>query len=69
MAKPLTEKEAAEMTGFSVHWFRKKRFTGGGPCYIQTVAKGSVRYRSEDLDKFFNANLKTSTSDQGHKAA
>ena len=30
MERWLTEKQAAELTGFTVFWFRKKRGTGGG---------------------------------------
>lgn len=60
----LNESEAAEQYGLSVHWFRRARWAGGGPPYIKL--KGRVLYRREDLDRFFQAKLRLSTSDTGH---
>jgi hypothetical protein len=65
----LTEKEASERWGMSVHWYRRKRWSGGGPVYIKTDGKnGSVLYPEEELEKFFASKLRKSTSDQGPTA-
>jgi hypothetical protein len=65
----LTEKEAANITGLSVHWFRRKRWSGGGPEYIQNDGcRGAVRYEREALTKYFQNRTRKSTSDQGQTA-
>ena len=65
----LTEKQAAEMTGYSVHWFRRKRWSGGGIQYVQLGGKsGAVRYRAADIERFIQERIKQSTSDPGQAA-
>ena len=43
----LTEKDAAKLTGFSVYWFQRKRWEGGGPPYVKFAR--AVRYKESDL--------------------
>ncbi len=66
----LTEKEAAERWGMSVHWYRRKRWSGGGPAYIKSSEGkgGKVLYPEEELEKFFTSKLRKSTSDPGPEA-
>ena len=65
--KPLKEKEAAEIIGFSVHWLRRKRWAGDGPKYLKMGpgVKAGVRYRQEDLMAFIASHEVTSTSQHG----
>lgn len=67
----LDEHEGAELTGMSVHWFRRKRWAGGGIPFIKIGdgPKGAVRYRREDIDAFIAARVRRSTSDPGQTAA
>ena len=62
----LNEYEAAEMYGPSVSWFRRARWTGNGPRYIKLGAR--VLYSLEELDRYFAARVRSSTSDPGEKA-
>ncbi|HEV2545763.1 MAG TPA: helix-turn-helix domain-containing protein [Stellaceae bacterium] len=58
----LTEKEAANITGFSVYWFQRKRWEGGGPPFVKF--QRAVRYRESDLVAWIEAHSgKRSTSD------
>ena len=63
----LTEKEVAQMINLSVHWLRRKRWSGGGIPYLKMSegTAGAVRYRTEDVENFKNSRLKRSTSDHG----
>jgi len=65
--KPLKEREAAEIIGFSVHWLRRKRWSGDGPNYLKMGpgAKAGVRYLLADLLDFINKNKINSTSRRG----
>ena len=56
-SKLLTEYEAAELIGYSVHWFRRKRWESCGPKYLKIGAR-EVRYREADLVDWVNANSK-----------
>ena len=58
----LTEKEAAELIGFTPRFLQERRFRGGGPRYVAVSAR-AVRYRPEDLEAWAMARLRTSTSD------
>jgi hypothetical protein len=59
--KNLTEQEAADIYGPSVHWFRRARWKGDGPRFIKLA--GSVYYPTTELDVYFNARLVKSTSE------
>ena len=67
MSGLLNEKEVARMVGLSVHWLRRKRWSGGGIPYIKVSEGqgGSVRYRQEDVEAFVASRLRKSTSDAG----
>lgn len=73
MGRNLTEREAAEKYGPSVHWFRRKRWAGGGPPYIKlSEGRGGKVLYPEDLgDEYFASRIRRSTSDPGgnHVAA
>ncbi len=58
----LTEKQAAFLTGYSVYWFQRMRWQGGGPPY-RKIGR-SVRYPEDQLLKWLESHrLRTSTSD------
>ena len=57
----LNEKEASEIYGPSVHWFRRARWKGDGPRYIKLA--GSVLYPVTELNAFFEARIVKSTSE------
>ena len=62
----LTEQEVAHMINLSVHWLRRKRWSGGGIPYLKMSdgPGGAVRYRLEDVVAYNNSRIKRSTSDQ-----
>ena len=60
----LTEKEAAELIGFTPRFLQERRFRGGGPVFCKVSAR-AVRYRPEDLHAWVAERLRTSTSDSG----
>lgn len=61
----LTEKQASEIYGFSLSWFRRKRWEGGGPEYIKVGY--AVRYSEEVLQTYFDSMPRCkSTSDINH---
>lgn len=57
----LTEKEAAEKYGLSVHWFRRKRFAGGGPAFRKIGNK--CFYPVPELERYFTDCTRRSTSE------
>ena len=63
----LTEREAAELIGFTPRFLQERRFRGSGPKYVKVSAR-SVRYRPEDLQAWAADRLRTSTSDPGSGA-
>lgn len=65
MSNLLTETEVAKLIGMSVHWLRRKRWSGGGIPFCKLGERGAVRYRPEDIDEFIAGKVRTSTSDQG----
>lgn len=56
----ISEKSVAEMTGMSVAWLQKRRWSGGGIAYIKVGR--SVRYRLRDVIDFMEARKKSNTS-------
>ena len=60
----LTEKEAAELIGFTPRFLQNRRLRGDGPRYV-TVSARAVRYPPEDLQTWAEDRLRTSTSDSG----
>ena len=71
MSELLKESEAAKLIGLSVHWLRRKRWSGGGIPFIKIAdgPGGAVRYRREDVDAFITSRYRLSTSDNGKAAA
>jgi predicted DNA-binding transcriptional regulator AlpA len=63
----LVEKEAAEILGFSTRTLQKWRSDGGGPKFVH-VSKRAIRYRQEDLLRWIEERVRTSTSDHGDAA-
>lgn len=63
MSNLINETAAAEMIGLSVHWLRRKRWSGGGIPFIKVGDGGAVRYRMEDIETYIGDRLRTSTSD------
>ena len=64
----LTEDEAAEMIGFTPRFLQNRRLSGDGPRFIRVSAR-AIRYRIADLEAWAEARIRTSTSDQGVRAA
>jgi hypothetical protein len=62
MSNLINEKKAAEMIGLSVHWLRRKRWSGGGIPYVKVSDGGAVRYRVEEIEAYLNSRSCTSTS-------
>lgn len=60
----LTEKEAAELIGFTPRFLADRRYRGDGPRFVAVSAR-AVRYRPEDLRAWAAERLRTSTSDAG----
>lgn len=65
MSNLLNEKEVSELIGMSVHWLRRKRWSGGGIPFCKLGERGAVRYRPEDVEAFIVNKVRKSTSDQG----
>lgn len=61
----LTESEASERYGMSVHWYRRARWAGDGPRFIKLG--GAVLYPVTELDTYFDARLVKSTSEVSAK--
>lgn len=57
----LTEKEAAERTGLSVHWFRRMRCVGEGPVFRKVGNR--CFYPVAELDRYFDERTVRSTSE------
>ena len=70
MSELIREQEAARLTGLSVHWFRRKRWSGGGIPFIKIAdgPGGAVRYKREDVEIFIQSRIRRSTSDTGKTA-
>lgn len=57
----MTEREAAAEYGLSVHWFRRKRWEGGGPSFRKVGNR--CYYTREELDRFFSGCTRKNTSE------
>lgn len=64
MSVLLRESEVAVLIGLSVHWLRRKRWSGGGIPFIKLSdgTGGAVRYRKEDAEKFIESRVRSNTS-------
>lgn len=63
----LSEKEVAELLGFSPRTLQAWRVRGGGPEYVE-VSSRCIRYRRCDLDAWIEERRRRSTSDIGSGA-
>ena len=61
----ITEKEASKITGLSVAWFQRKRWSGGGPQYVKL--DHAVRYWETELLDWFRARSRNNTSEYAHR--
>jgi len=61
MKLQINEYEAAERYSMSVHWFRRKRWSGGGPEFLKVGSR--CLYNIESTDAFFASKRQRSTSD------
>jgi predicted DNA-binding transcriptional regulator AlpA len=57
----LTERQAAELLGFTARSLQAWRYRGDGPQYVRVGARG-IRYRRQDLQEWIKAHLQNSTS-------
>jgi len=64
----LTTEQAAARMGYAPKTLAEWRQTGEGPVFVRVSAR-SVRYRIEDLDRWAEERLRSSTSDPGPGAA
>jgi len=56
--KYLTEKEAAVRYGYSPAWFQRARHNDDSPPYVKLQGKGKVLYPLEEVDTWFDENMK-----------
>ncbi len=61
----LSEKETAKLLGFSIRSLQKWRTTGEGPLFVRVSAR-AIRYRREDLNRWIEERIRTSTTDPAH---
>lgn len=61
MDKYLTEKQAAELSGFSIRWFQHERWTNSGPPY-RKINNRSVRYLESELREWIESHKVNPTS-------
>ncbi|WP_442899803.1 helix-turn-helix transcriptional regulator [Geomonas sp. RF6] len=63
----LTEHEVSQRVKMSVHWLRRKRWSGGGIPYVKMSdgRGGAVRYREEDVEVYMRSRGRRSTSEEG----
>ena len=62
-ASALNERDASRKYQMSVAWFQRKRWDGTGPKFYKIGR--AVRYPAVELESYFNARIRTSTSDDG----
>lgn len=60
----LTDRQAASQLGVSQSFLKKHRQTGFGPPFVRLSSR-CCRYRQEDLDRWVEDRVRTSTSDTG----
>ena len=58
------ERAAAEALRLTPRTLQAWRHRGGGPPFVRISAR-CIRYRIEDLERWAEARLRTSTSDMG----
>lgn len=58
----LTQREAARLLRLSERTLERLRLQGGGPVYVK--AGRAVRYRESDLEKWIDARVVSSTSQE-----
>jgi hypothetical protein len=63
----LNEDEAARSIGLTARFLTERRRKGDGPNFVR-VSSRCVRYRPEDLQRWAESLLRTSTSDEGQVA-
>lgn len=61
----LTTDEVVKRTGLSKRFWESRRITGDSPPFIR-ISTRAVRYRWDDVSKWLEARLRTSTKDQGN---
>jgi hypothetical protein len=66
MSPLLNEREAAALLKLSVRTLQRLRCVGGGAKFVRL--RGSVRYRTEDLQSWIEARVVSSTSEEGNHA-
>jgi predicted DNA-binding transcriptional regulator AlpA len=59
----ITETEASRITGMSVAWFQRMRWSGGGIPYAKLGR--AVRYKQSDVLLWMDSRKRASTSDMG----
>lgn len=57
----LTEKQAAEETGFTIRAFQAWRHRGGGPSFLR-ISSRAIRYRRSDIRSWYETKLASSTA-------
>lgn len=63
----LSEKEVAQLTGFSIRTLQGWRWRGTGPLFIR-VSPRCIRYRLSDVEAWIEQRLRSSTSDPGPRS-
>lgn len=53
----LTEKEASSRYGYSIYWFRKRRFNQQAPHYMKLKEAGRILYSLEQTDHWFKQHM------------
>jgi hypothetical protein len=55
--KYLVEKELSDKYGYSIHWFRKARYSKGKITVPYYKFNNRIFYKQDELDKWFNENI------------
>jgi len=55
--KYITVKEASKRYGFSISWFKKKRFEKTPPFSTRFLNRGKILYPLESTDRWFKENI------------
>jgi hypothetical protein len=53
--------DASKLTGYSLDWLERKRWSGGGPDFVKADG-GQVRYQYSDLMQYMVSRKKSSTA-------
>jgi len=62
MQRLLNQAEAADLLRLSQRTLERLRCVGGGPRFVRL--RGSVRYRTEDLQSWIEARVVSNTSEE-----